>query len=78
MTSPAPTITVLISRKVYLGHYETVDVFATLKDMTAETTEQDMKRLLKTGDLAWDVIAEHLEDEARIVKARFKSKRDKV
>lgn len=55
-----PTLTVSLSRKVNVGNFESADVFISLSGIPFEASEETIGKMLKTSNLAFDMIREEL------------------
>lgn len=65
LTSPPPTITISVSRKINLGNYESADAFVSLSGITAGMTQEDMEPLLETGKIGWELLRAAIHDKVQ-------------
>jgi hypothetical protein len=65
-----PTLSVSVEMKVNLGNYNSAAAFVSMTGVTAETTEEEMDRLLSNGRVAWDKLRADLAEKVRELKER--------
>ena len=61
-------VTVAIDRKISLGNYEMVNVYMAVANIEPGTSKKELEEALQTGELALQVIKEHMR--GRIAEAR--------
>ena len=69
MENQVPTTTLSITRKVNLGNYESEDVFINLVGLTAETTEEEIEKLLSVNETAYRIASETLRGRVQAIKS---------
>lgn len=65
-----PTTTVSMSRKMNLGNYESADVFCSLNGVRAGMTAEQLKPLLDTTKIAWDLVRAQLLEQITAAKTK--------
>lgn len=67
-----PKVAVSLAMKVNLGNYESADLFLSVADVLAGTTEAEIDAALETGKLAYEHIRMRLRDQINDVRAKYK------
>lgn len=65
-----PSLSLSVEMKVNLGNYNSVGAFVSMSGVTAETTEDEMDRLLSNGRVAWEKLRADLTEKVRQLKER--------
>ena len=63
-----------MARKINMGNYESAEVFVSLNGVRAGMTAEDLKPLLDTTKVAWELVRAHLVEQVRNAKARVSEK----
>jgi hypothetical protein len=64
------SLSISVEQKLNLGNYNSAGVFVSMSGVTAETTEDEMNRLLANGRLAWDKLRADLATKVAEIKQR--------
>ena len=75
MEKPEPTTTVSMSRKLNMEFhggrkYESAEVFVSLNGVRAGMTAEELKPLLDTTKIAWDLVRAQLVEQVAKAKAK--------
>ena len=65
-----PTLSISVEMKINLGNYNSASAFVSMSGLTAETTEDDMDRLLSNGRVAWEKLRADLSAKVTEIKQR--------
>lgn len=75
MTEPVkPRAAISVTRKVNLGNYESADVFMSISDITADTTEAEIEEVIETQSQAYEIIRRQVKAKAAELKEAAKGK----
>jgi hypothetical protein len=65
-----PSLSLSVEMKLNLGNYNSAGAFVSMSGVTAETTEDEMDRLLANGHVAWEKLRADLAEKVRQLKER--------
>ena len=63
-----PTLSISVDMKVNLGDYNSAGAFVSMSGVTAETTPEEMDRVLETGKIAWDKLRADLSAKVQAIR----------
>ena len=71
-----PTLSISVDMKVNLGDYNSAGAFVSMSGVTADTTPEEMDRVLANGKVAWDKLRADLSAKVAAIRAQRDAERD--